>query len=51
MPSELGSAFAAIRKYVNIYAGKKGQNRKPLEKILLKIKDLEEDMANELENR
>ena len=44
MPSELNHAFDVIRKYVNIFAGKKGQKLKNLEKLMAKVKDVEHEM-------
>ncbi|MCL2121149.1 MAG: MBL fold metallo-hydrolase [Clostridiales bacterium] len=48
VPSELYNAFQNIRKYVNIIAGKPGKNHKSLEKLLVQIKDIEEEIAEQL---
>ena len=44
MPSELYNAFTTIRKYINIYAGINGTDRRTLEKTLAKINDAESDL-------
>jgi metallo-beta-lactamase family protein len=43
--AELGEAFEVIRKQVNVIAGIPGQNRKTLEILLAKIKDVENELA------
>jgi metallo-beta-lactamase family protein len=43
--AELSEAFEVIRKQVNVIAGAPGQNRKTLEILLAKIKDVENELA------
>ena len=45
LPSELIDAFDVIRKYINLYASKKGQKRKDLEKSMARLRNMENDMA------
>jgi len=46
LKAELGEAFDVIRKQVNLVAGKPGQNRRALEVLLVKIKDIESELAS-----
>ncbi|MDR0469367.1 MAG: hypothetical protein LBH09_05280, partial [Peptococcaceae bacterium] len=46
LQAELSDAFEVIRKQVGVIARKPGQNRKTLEILLTKIKDIEAELAN-----
>jgi len=45
LKAELHDAFDMVRKQVNAIAGQQGQNRKALEMMLVKIKDIETELA------
>ncbi|MCL1805281.1 MAG: MBL fold metallo-hydrolase [Clostridiales bacterium] len=45
LKAELHDAFDVIRKQVNVIAGRHGQNRKTLEILLAKVKDIETELA------